>query len=363
MTMKTIGVLGAGTMGSGIALSAVMGGYQAVLSDNSGAALDRAQTKLAKYLARQVEKERITQAEAEAASARLATVKTMDGLAEADLVIEAVFEDLAVKRGAFTQLEAIVRNDTVLATNTSALKVGDIAEALTHKGRFCGMHYFSPAEINPVVELIRGAETSDAAIDAVLPFLAQTRKIAIRCKDQSGFALNRFFCPYTNEAVRCLEEGMGSTAQIDAVVKSALGVAIGPFAVMNIVKPFINLSAVQTLSHLGAFYAPAVLFQQVGTAKQDWEIDAEFTPLAPAQAAAVSGRIRGAIFYAVLDEISEGVASPEDIDAGAQKAFTFAKGPAAMMRELGFEETTRLLKGVSPNGTARLQDALGALLG
>ncbi|MFS4580408.1 3-hydroxyacyl-CoA dehydrogenase family protein [Phaeobacter sp. C3_T13_0] len=231
--MRTIGVLGAGTMGSGIALSTVMGGFDTVLSDNSDAALDRAQAKLVTYLARQVEKGRITEEETRTVSSRLTTVKTMGGLSKAGLVIEAIFEDLNVKKDVFSLLETIVRPDAALATNTSAQQVTDIAEALTHKGRFCGMHDFSPTEITPVVKVIRGLETSDATIDTALPFLEQTQKTAIRCKDQSSFALNRFFCPYTNEAVRCLEEGLGRTAQINAVAKSALGVAIGPFAVMK----------------------------------------------------------------------------------------------------------------------------------
>ncbi|WP_127115866.1 3-hydroxyacyl-CoA dehydrogenase family protein [Shimia sediminis] len=362
MDIQNIGVLGAGTMGAGITITAAMGGFDVTLSDSSQEALTRAAAQLTKYTARQVDKGRMTEAEAEAVNNRLTVSCDIAALAGSDLVVEAVFEDMSVKRQVFGTLETIVSDACVLATNTSALKVDHIAEALIHKGRFCGLHYFSPAEVNPVVEVIRGTQTADATLDAVLPFLAQCHKIAIRCLDQSGFALNRFFCPYTNEAVRCLEAGLGTHAQIDAVAKDTLGVAIGPFFVMNIVKPSINLTAVQNLAHLGKFYAASPEFVRVGKAKALWEIDIEAAELDPAAAAAISDRLRGAIFYAVLDEIAEGVATAEDIDTGAEKAFTFASGPVKMMRNLGFEETTRLLGLVAPGKTGHLKAPLQSLV-
>ncbi len=361
MTIQTIGVLGAGTMGAGIAITGVLGGYKVVLSDSSAEALSRAETKLDKYLARQVDKGRMDEVSAKTAQARFNLSQDIKGLAPADLVIEAVFEDLTVKREVFAQLEGLVSADCILATNTSALKVGDIAEALSNRARFCGLHYFSPAEINPVVEVIRGAETSEATVAAILPMLAACRKRAIPCKDQSGFALNRFFCPYSNEAVRCLEEGLGTQSQIDAVAMATLGLAIGPFAVMNIVKPSINLAAVRNLSPLGEFYAPAAEFIRVGEAQMLWEIQ-ESPALDANQSAAIADRLRGAIFFAVLDEISEGVAAAADIDMGAQMAFTFAKGPAQMMRELGETEVTRLITLAAGSAATRVENTLQNLL-
>lgn len=362
MNVQKIGVLGAGTMGAGIAISAVMGGFDVTLSDSSTAALDRAKAKLSKFLNRQVEKGRLTEADSTSIAKRLSVSEEISGLAGSELVIEAVFEDLEVKRQVFTQLEAIVSRETVLATNTSALKVGDIAEALEFKGRFCGLHYFSPAEVNSVVEVIQGADTDNATIEAVLPALAAGRKVAIPCKDQSGFARNRFFCPYTNEAVRCLEEGLGNHAQIDQVAKTALGVAIGPFAVMNIVKPSINLTAVQNLAHISPFYAASRELKRCGEAGEMWGIDSE-TPTLPADQAEVIGdRLRGAIFFAVLDQLSESVAAPKDIDIGAERAFTFAVGPVQMMQDLGLAETDRLVRVVNPSGADSVQDTLRKLL-
>jgi len=341
--IQKIAIIGSGTMGGGIAISALSGGIKTVLIDTSDASLERAQARVHKYFDRQVSKERITAQDRENALSCLQFSTDFSAASDADLVIEAVFEDLDIKKSVFSQLEQVISRTCHLATNTSALKVSEIASALVYPDRFCGLHYFSPAEVNPVVEVVRSDVTQDNTVTATLSFLDTCRKIPIECKDQSGFALNRFFCPYTNEAARCIDDGLGSPAQIDEVAKQVFGVPIGPFFVMNIVKPRINLAAVRNLAHLGPFYAPATSLSKTGDAGENWEIDGTPPALAPEIQQTISDRLQGAIYFAVKQELDEGVATAKAIDLGACRAFAFAKGPVEMMQRLGSETVAHMI--------------------
>jgi 3-hydroxybutyryl-CoA dehydrogenase len=341
--IKRVAVIGSGTMGVGIAISTVRGGVDVVLIDLGQSSLDAALVRVQRYLSRQVEKQEMSDSEAQKSKARLRTSTDLAAAAGSDLVIEAVFEDITVKKSVFETIEGAISPTAILATNTSALKVTDIGADLTHPERLCGMHYFSPAEINPIVEVIRSETTSPATIAAVLPFLENCGKTAIPCKDQSGFALNRFFCPYTNEAARCLDDGLGTPAQIDAAAKDVFGVPIGPFAVMNIVKPRINLAAVRSLASLGPFYAPAISLQECGDNDESWDISETGPAIDNASHEQITQRLKAAVFYAVQEALDEGVASAADIDLGAHKAFGFTKGPNEMMLEAGRIESQRLI--------------------
>jgi len=341
--IQNIAIIGSGTMGGGIAISALNGGIETVLIDTSGAALDRAKARVQEYFERQVLKERMTVQDAEKALSHLRLATDYSAASNVDLVIEAVFEDLEVKKTVFSQLEQVISRACYLATNTSALKVSEIADALVYPDRLCGLHYFSPAEVNPVVEVVRSDLTHESTVAAALAFLQSCQKIPIECKDQSGFALNRFFCPYTNEAARCIDDGLGSPAQIDEVAKQVFGVPIGPFFVMNIVKPRINLAAVRNLAHLGPFYAPATSLSKTGDAGENWEIDGTPPALAPEIQQTISDRLQGAIYFAVKQELDEGVATAKAIDLGACRAFAFAKGPVEMMQRLGSETVAHMI--------------------
>jgi 3-hydroxybutyryl-CoA dehydrogenase len=209
MTIKNVTIIGAGTMGSGIAIALAQKGCGVQIVDISMDAIDRALDRAQVFYARQVEKGRMDEQLADTAHALLSGSTDFEIAANADLVIEAVFEDLDLKRETFDKLNDIVREDAFLATNTSCLKVGDIAEAVDNPGRFLGLHYFSPAEISPLVEIVKGEETDTATIEAMKAFCLDTGKQPLLCRDQNGFAVNRFFCPYTNEAVLLHEEGLG----------------------------------------------------------------------------------------------------------------------------------------------------------
>ncbi|WP_368344408.1 3-hydroxyacyl-CoA dehydrogenase NAD-binding domain-containing protein [Pelagovum sp. HNIBRBA483] len=347
--IQKIAVIGSGTMGGGIAISALSGGLKTVLVDTSDASLEQAQARVHKYFDRQVSKERMSAQDRENALSCLQVSTVLSAASDADLVVEAVFEDLDIKKSVFSQLEQVVSRTCHLATNTSALRVSEIASALEYPDRFCGLHYFSPAEVNPVVEVVRSDMTQGSTVTATLSFLGTCRKIPIECKDQSGFALNRFFCPYTNEAARCIDDGLGTPAQIDDVAKQVLGVPVGPFFVMNIVKPRINLAAIRNLAHLGPFYEPARSMSAIGDADASWEISDAPATLGASARQVITDRLLGAIFFAVKQELAEEVATAGAIDLGACRAFGFAKGPVEMMRDLGADAVNTLISSVTAN--------------
>lgn len=343
MTIKTLAIIGSGTMGGGIAMGAVMAGIRTLLIDTNDAALDSARARTRKFLDRRRDKGALSAEQAEAAFARLETSQDMAAVGDADLVIEAIFEDLTVKRALFDRIMPLVRDDALIATNTSCLRVTDLAQSVTRPDRFLGLHYFSPAEINPLVEVVRGPQTAQAAIDTVLPFLEDTGKTPLLCRDSNGFAVNRFFCPYSNEAARCLDDGLGSPAQIDAVARETFDLALGPFAVMNIIKPRINLHAIRNLESLGAFYVPAVSMTEQGTLDQNWQIDETPEALSDDAAARIRDRLMGALFLPVLQAIEEDVAEPDDFDLGARLALRFGRPPVALMRAVGDDAVRRVV--------------------
>lgn len=332
-TVETLGIIGAGTMGAGIMINAVTHGVPVILVDRADATLEAARSKLDRYLARQVDKGRMSTQESAESAARLALSVNLAALAPCDLVIEAVFENLELKRGIFTALEQIVSPKALLASNTSCLRIGDISEVLARPGRFLGLHYFSPAEINPVVEVISATQTDEVTHTAALAFVTMTGKTAIPCQDQNGFALNRFFCPYTNEASRLLEEGVASAAQIDAVAQEVFGVALGPFAVMNIVGTATNLNAVRNLEPLGDFYKAAGALVERGAKNLPWDIDDNVSALPAEVHRLVSERLMTAVLLPIQELLAEGVAPLNSLDEGARLAFRFERLPSALLRD------------------------------
>ncbi len=342
MIHPRVGIVGAGTMGSGIAINLAQHGREVWLHDVNAAARERALDAARRFFARAVEKGRMEAAAAEAALARIRPAAELADLAGCDLVIEAVFEDFDLKAQVFAELSRTVREDTHIATNTSCLRVSDLQRHVTRPERFLGLHYFSPAQVNPVVEVVRGEATADDVMEAALGFVRETGKLAIRCRDSRGFAINRFFCPYTNEACRLLDEGLASTAAIDAVARKVLGAAAGPFFVMNIIKPRINLHAVRNLEPLGPFYAPAASLVAHGEADQAFAIG-EAEALAPEREQAIGERLLAATFLPILQELDEEVATPADIDLGAREALKFAQPPCGLMDRLGPAEVARLI--------------------
>ncbi len=338
----TVGIVGTGTMGTGIATNVAGHGIAVRLYDARPEAARGAIDQAKAFWAKSVERGRMTPAQAEAAAGRLAAVDGLGGLADCDLVIEAIFEEFSLKAKLFEELSGLLPERTLVATNTSCLRVSELARHMRKPDRFLGLHYFSPAQINPIVEVVRGEASAAATVEAGLAFCRATGKKPITCKDAYGFAINRFFCPYTNEACRLLDEGLATPAEVDAVAEEAVGAAAGPFRVQNLIKPRINLHAIQNLAPLGPFYAPAKSLIEVGEADRMWEIG-QLGEIPPERRALIRDRIRLGVFLAVLQELDEEVATPADIDTGAREALRFAKPPCALMDELGRAEVERIV--------------------
>lgn len=341
MAFNKVGIIGAGTMGAGIAQNVAVHGIGAHLVDRSQEAVDRALAGIRASLRKQVEKGRMTADAMELASERLVGSTAIADLAEEDLVIEAVFEDIAVKRVVLGEIDQTVAKTCIVCTNTSSLRVTDLAELISNPDRFAGLHYFNPAAINPFIEIVKGEKTVKEVIEKLAAFCEATGKEPIICKDSNGFAVNRFFVPYGNEAARLLEEGVGTAGQIDHAAKEAWRVAAGPMLVMNVVKPRIMLNAQGYLRPFGPFYEPCETLRRQGEADAPFAID-EAADGGP-RAAEIVDRLRAAACYPVLQAIDEEVAQPEDFDMGAEIALKFGVGPCKLMDDLGQAEVRRFL--------------------
>lgn len=324
--MTSVGVIGAGTMGTGIAQGAAMHGHSVVLFDQAPAAVARALAAIADSLDRAVAKGRMTAQQAGAARSRVVAAEDLGGLAGCGLVIEAIIEDAAAKSALFAALSGVLAPDAVIATNTSSLKVGDLAAAVRHAERFLGLHYFFPAAVNPLIEVVRGPATGAAAVGAAEAFARACGKTPIVCADQYGFAVNRFFVPYLNEAARLAGEGH-DPGTVDAVAREAFRTAAGPFRVMDLTKPAIALHACRTLARLGAFYEPAPLLVRMGESGDSWRPDEAAQP-GPA-AVLIRDRLQAAVRRAVEELLAEGVATAEAVNTGARLGLQWGWTPCA----------------------------------
>lgn len=350
-------------MGGGIAIGCLAAGLETTVIDRTDTTLEALKDRIGLHFDRALAKGRTTVEAAKTARAKLRTTTDLAAASEADLMIEAVFEDLMVKHELFAQLGSSISFEAIVATNTSALRVADLAQSVPAPDRFLGLHYFSPAEINPLVEVVRGPETAPGTVDRALGFLRRTGKTALTCRDANGFVVNRFFCPYTNEAVRCIDEGLGTPGQIDHVARVAFGLPLGPFAVMNIIKPRINLNAIRNLSALGAFYHPAASMIRVGEAGESWEINESDPNIDSRTREAIGDRLTAALMLPILEAIGEGVAEPSAFDTGARLALRFDMPPVALMRTLGRDRVVALLTPLIARHGARMPEAgLAAVL-
>jgi 3-hydroxybutyryl-CoA dehydrogenase len=242
-----IGVVGLGAMGSGIAQLAVEAGFETIGREVELARAEAARERIAHFLTRKVEKGQLAEGVRDAAVARLSLSDDLADLAGCDVVIEAAFEDLAVKHELFRALEAVVREDAILATNTSALSVTEIASVLARPERAVGMHFFNPAPLMPLVEIVRAERTSVAVWDAAFELGAQLGKTPIRCSDTPGFVVNRVLIPLLNDCVRVLDEaGVTPEALDDGMTKGA-GWPMGPCALLDLVGADVHVHASEAL--------------------------------------------------------------------------------------------------------------------
>jgi 3-hydroxybutyryl-CoA dehydrogenase len=253
-------VLGAGVMGNGIAHSLAAGGCDVVLIDAIESALMRGMQEIEKNLAAGVERGKIAKDDAAAARTRIRPSTSMHDAAGASLVIEAIPEDIALKHAAFKELQSICRPDAIFATNTSALSITEIASAVDDPSRVVGMHYFNPAHIMKLVEIVRGLETSDRAVDVVESVSRQSGKETVLINEAPGFATSRINAMIGNEAFYMLMEGVASARDIDKALKLGLNHPMGPFEMIDLVGLDTRLKVLEYLhATLGEKFRPCPL--------------------------------------------------------------------------------------------------------
>jgi len=242
-----VGLVGLGTMGAGIAQVCLQAGFEVVGREVESEHGERARERIDHYLARGVEKERLTQDEKDAALGRLTLTTELADLADCQLVIEAAFEDLAVKRELFEELDRLLPPPAILATNTSALSVTEIAQTVTAPERVVGMHFFNPAPVLPLVEVVRTAHTSDEAFDTAFAFAQRLGKEPVACNDTPGFIVNRILIPLLNDCVRVLDEARVSPDDVDRAMRFGAGWPIGPCALIDLIGVDIHVHASEAL--------------------------------------------------------------------------------------------------------------------
>ena len=242
-----VGVVGLGTMGAGIAQISVTAGDDTIGREVTMELAERGRATIERYLGRGVEKARLTGDERDAALGRLTLTTDVSDLAECDLVIEAIVEELEPKRELFAELDRITRPDAVLATNTSALSVSQIAEATRHPERVVGMHFFNPAPVLPLVEIVRAQHSSDEAVDLAHEWAQRAGKRPVRCNDTPGFIVNRILIPLLNDCVRVLDGADVTPEDLDAALTNGAGWPLGPCALVDLVGIDVHVHASEAL--------------------------------------------------------------------------------------------------------------------
>ncbi len=247
MEIGRVGVVGLGTMGAGIAQVCLQAGLEVVGREVSPELGEKARERIDHYLSRGVEKGRLTHEEKDAALGRLTLVTELADLDSCQLVIEAAFEDLGVKRELFGELEQIVAPDAILATNTSALSVTEIADATSSRERVVGLHFFNPAPVLPLVEVIRTAHTSDEVFDTAYAFVERIGKEPVACNDTPGFIVNRILIPLLNDCVRVLDESRVAPDDVDRAMRFGANWPIGPCALIDLIGIDVHVHASEAL--------------------------------------------------------------------------------------------------------------------
>jgi len=243
----TIGVVGSGIMAAGIAEVASRGGIRAIVRARSESSAAAALKQITGGLARQVDKGKLEASERDRILANISTTVELTGLADCDIVIESVVEDLATKQQLFGELDAIVKPSAILATNTSTLSVVEMAKVTNRPDKVCGIHFFNPAAVLPLVEIVRPITASDETIARAAAFVTSIGKEGVHVLDRAGFIVNALLFPYLNNAIRMLEDGTASMQDIDTAMKGGCNFPMGPFALLDLVGLDTSLSILETL--------------------------------------------------------------------------------------------------------------------
>ena len=358
-----VAVLGAGAMGTGIGQIAVQNGCHVVYYDSFPGATDRSKASIEKIFNRLAEKGKITSQQKEEMLGRMQWSADLDAVSGADLVVEAVIEDLDVKKDLFAKVEPLLRSDAWLCTNTSSLSIAALSSGLTHPERFGGLHFFNPAPLMPLVEVVPGVKTGDDFTETMEALMLEWGKVPVVAKDTPGFIVNKVARPFYSEAIKLYEEGVASVAEIDAAVKS-IGFRMGPFELTDLIGHDVNYTVTETvwsqffydprfrpsitqkrLKEAGlfgrktgrGFYNYASGMDAAVVAQEEVEID-------PMLSEKIVERILCLIINEALDAVWQGIASPENVDLAMTKGVNYPKGPIQWGREMGWDQVLGTLK-------------------
>lgn len=348
-----VGIIGSGAMGSGIAQVAAKAGHFAVLIDNQQAALDRAKSNLADTMAKLVEKGKITSDEAQAVQSRISYHHEYSALSDCNWVIEAIVENLEVKKTVFAELEKVVSSDCILASNTSSLSITAIASSCALPNRVMGIHFFNPAPLMPLVEIIPALQTDVALVESAKAAILQWGKVPVIAKDTPGFIVNRVARPYYGEALRIAEEGIADYATIDAAMREKGGFKMGPFELMDLIGNDVNYAVTESVFSAFYFdprYRPSLTQKKLVEAKwygrksgrgyYSYAVDAT----APAASTnetlkqEIADRIITLLVNEAYDALYLGIASGEDLDLAMTKGVNYPKGLIQWGKEIGLKE-------------------------
>ncbi|MCI5058582.1 MAG: 3-hydroxyacyl-CoA dehydrogenase NAD-binding domain-containing protein [Flavobacteriales bacterium] len=345
-----VGVVGAGTMGRGIAQIAATVGCEVFLYDKSEEALENAQNSLTKILDRLIEKGKFTETVAKEIIERITFSTSLSDFSQANFVIEAIIEDLNIKKDLFSELETIVSDDCILATNTSSLSVAALGAACKNAERFIGVHFFNPAPLMPLVEIIPAISTSEEILIRTKEIIDSWKKVTVIAKDTPGFIVNRVARPFYGEALRIYEEGIADFATIDAAMTEVGGFKMGPFTLMDYIGNDINYAVTETVFKAFYYdprYKPSFtqrrhveaqwLGKKSGRGYYDYSDNAKKTESSAGDdlKAYILNRILVLLFNEAIDAVFWNVATKEDIDLAMTKGVNYPKGLLEWADEYG----------------------------
>ncbi len=360
-----VGVIGSGTMGSGIAQVAATAGCKVKVFDTKQEALDKSQKALEKILSRLIEKGRIDKEEKDRIQTNITYVNELKELSDTNLTIEAIIEDLSIKQRVFSELETYVSDDTIIASNTSSLSIASIASSLKRPERCIGIHFFNPAPLMKLVEVIPAVQTSDAVINEVTDTIRDWKKVVAIAKDTPGFIVNRVARPFYGESLRIYEEGLADLATIDSSLKELGGFRMGPFELMDFIGNDVNYTVTETV--FKAFYydprykpsftqkrlsEAGYLGRKSGKGYYNYDEQGKITSQNIGSSVTPNGaeklskeELSQYIFNRVLvmlineaaDALFWNIASPEDIDNAMTKGVNYPKGLLAWADKKGID--------------------------
>jgi len=353
-----IGIIGAGTMGSGIAQVAATAGHRTFLFDSDAAAMKRAETNMQATFSKLVEKGKLTAEKAKEISTRISYPSSLAEFKTCGLVIEAIIENAEIKQKVFSDLEKIVSADCVLASNTSSLSITSIASACAKSERVIGIHFFNPAPLMPLVEVIGGVGSDGQVVKDVKKLIDGWGKVTVQAKDTPGFIVNRVARPYYGESLRIYEEGIADFATIDWAMKEIGGFKMGPFELMDLIGNDVNYTVTETVWKQFFYdprYKPSLTQKRLFEAKRFGRksgrgyYDYSASPTPPKEG--LSSKDGETIFMRVLvmlineaaDALYLNVASKEDIDLAMTKGVNYPKGLLKWCDELGADKVLNVL--------------------